>query len=260
MSNTDNISVTILVKNAEDTIRECLEALRPFGEIVIVDNESTDGTAGIIRDFAASHGHVKMLRSPFVGFGPLKRMAVDSASNDWILSIDADEILQESAVKEINSMELDVRTVAALARMNYYDGVWVKGCGWYPDYVWRLFNRCHTGFNDNMVHEAVEVRPDSRKVWLKKALKHYAATDISTMLAKMNRYTSYSAREKWENGRRVTLPGALLRGWHTFNIDYLFRGGIRYGYRGFFIALSNASGTFYRYLKLYELQKRNARK
>ena len=249
MSNTDNISVTILVKNAEDTIRECLEALRPFGEIVIVDNESTDGTAGIIRDFAASHGHVKMLQSPFIGFGPLKRM-----------SIDADEILQESAVKEINSMELDVRTVAALARMNYYDGVWVKGCGWYPDYVWRLFNRRHTGFNDNMVHEAVEVRPDSHKVWLKKALKHYAATDISTMLAKMNRYTSYSAREKWEKGRRVTLPGALLRGCHTFNIDYFFRGGIRYGYRGFFIALSNASGTFYRYLKLYELQKRNARK
>ena len=80
------------------------------------------------------------------------------------------------------------------------------------------------------------------------------------MLAKMNRYTSYSAREKWEKGRRVTLPGALLRGWHTFNIDYFFRGGIRYGYRGFFIALSNASGTFYRYLKLYELQKMNARK
>ncbi|MBO7466058.1 MAG: glycosyltransferase family 2 protein [Bacteroidales bacterium] len=260
MSNTDNISVTILVKNAEDTIRECLEALRPFGEIVIVDNESTDGTAGIIRDFAASHGHVKMLRSPFIGFGPLKRMAVNAASNEWILSIDADEILQESAVREINSMELDVRTVAALARMNFYDGVWVKGCGWYPDYVWRLFNRRHTGFNDNMVHEAVEVRPDSRKVWLKKALKHYAATDISTMLAKMNRYTSYSAREKWGKGRRVTLPGALLRGWHTFNIDYFFRGGIRYGYRGFFIALSNASGTFYRYLKLYELQKMNARK
>ncbi len=260
MSNTGNISVTILVKNAEGTIRECLEALRPFGEIVIVDNESTDGTAGIIRDFAASHGHVKVLRSPFVGFGPLKRMAVDAASNDWILSIDADEILQESVVREINSMELDVRTVAALARMNYYDGVWVKGCGWYPDYVWRLFNRRHTGFNDNMVHEAVEVKPDSRKVWFKKALKHYAATDITTMVAKMNRYTSYSAAEKLEKGKRVTVPGALLRGWHTFHKDYIFRGGFRYGYRGFVIAVSNASGTFYRYMKLYELQKKGSRK
>ena len=260
MSNTEKISVTILVKNAEGTLPECLEALLPFGEIVIVDNESTDGTPDIIRKFSARHGHVKVLESPFIGFGALKQMAVSEASNDLILSIDADEILQERTIREINGLELTTGTVAALSRMNHYDGTWVKGCGWYPDYVWRLFNRNHTGFNSNTVHEGVEIPEGSRKVYLKDALKHYAATGISSMLAKMNRYTSYSAREKWEKGRRVTVFGALLRGWLTFHKDYLFRGGVRYGYKGFVIALSNASGTFYRYLKLYELQKKSSGK
>lgn len=260
MSNSGHITVTILVKNAEGTIRECLQAVRMFGEIVIVDNESSDGTRVLIEAFAAQHGRVKVVESPFIGFGALKQLAVREASNDWILSIDADEILQEKAVQAIEALPLAENTVAALARMNHYDGTWVKGCGWYPDYVWRLFNRNHTGFNSNTVHEGVELPEGSRKVYLKEALKHYAATDISSMLAKMNRYTSYSAQEKWEKGRRVTVFGALLRGWLTFHKDYLFRGGFRYGYKGFVIAWSNASGTFYRYLKLYELQKKAARR
>jgi len=256
MSNTENISVTILVKNAESTLHECLEALRPFGEIVIVDNGSTDGTAGIVREFAASHGHVKVLESPFIGFGPLKQLAVREASNDWILSIDADEVLQEHAVREIDSLSLDEHTVVALARMNCYDGTWIRGCGWYPDYVWRLFNRNHTGFNDNIVHEAVVLKEDSRSVRLKEALRHYTAADISFLLDKMNRYTSYSAQRKFEQGKRVTVFGALLRGWFVFHRDYLLRGGFRHGYKGFFVALYNASGAFYRYMKLYEFWKK----
>ena len=253
MQNTDKISAVILVKNGERTIAECLDSLCAFNEVVLLDNGSTDRTVEIASGFP----NVKVFCEPnFCGFGKMKNIAVNHASNDWILSIDSDEILMPEVVGKINSMQLNNNTVVALSRLNYYGDRCMKCCGWYPDYVWRIFNRKYTCFNENMVHEGVDIKPDTEKVYFKDAIKHYAADSMDSIIQKMNRYTTLSAQEKHAKGKKASVIGAIFRFIHTFNMNYFFRKGIFYGYKGFVVSLLNASGSFYRHIKLYELNKK----
>ena len=252
MQNTANISAVILVKNAEKTIAECLESLSAFGEVVLLDNGSTDATL----DIAAKYPNVKIFHEPnFCGFGKMKNIALSKATNDRILSIDSDEVLMPEIVSHINAMQLNDNTVVALSRLNYYGNRCMKCCGWYPDYVWRIFNRKYTRFNENIVHEGVETKPDTQKVYIKDAIKHYAADSMESIIQKMNRYTTLSAQEKHKKGKKASVIGAIFRFIHTFNMNYFFRLGIFYGYKGFVVSLLNASGSFYRHMKLYELNK-----
>lgn len=252
MQNTANISAVILVKNAEKTIAECLESLCAFGEVVLLDNGSTDATL----DIAAKYPNVKIFHEPnFCGFGKMKNIALSKATNDRILSIDSDEVLMPEIVSQINAMQLNDNTVVALSRLNYYGDRCMKCCGWYPDYVWRIFNRKYTRFNENIVHEGVETKPNTQKVYIKDAIKHYAADSMESIIQKMNRYTTLSAQEKHKNGKKASVIGAIFRFIHTFNMNYFFRRGIFYGYKGFVVSLLNASGSFYRHMKLYELNK-----
>ena len=252
MQNTDNISAVILVKNAEKTIGECLESLRLFGEVVLLDNGSTDATLEI----ASKYPNVKVFSEPnFYGFGKMKNIAVSHATNDWILSIDSDEVLMPEIVAQINAIQLNENTVVALSRLNYYGDRCMKCCGWYPDYVWRIFNRKYTCFNENMVHEGVETKPDTQKLYIKDAIKHYTATTMSSIIDKMNRYTSLSAHQKHDAGKKTCVIVAILKFIHTFNMNYFFRRGIFYGYKGFVLSVLNASASFLRYMKLYELNK-----
>ena len=252
MQNVEKISAVILVKNAEKTIAECLESLCAFGEVVLLDNGSTDATL----DIAAKYPNVKIFHEPnFCGFGKMKNIALSKATNDWILSIDSDEVLMPEIVSQINAMQLNDNTVVALSRLNYYGDRCMKCCGWYPDYVWRIFNRKYTRFNENIVHEGVETKPDTQKVYIKDAIKHYAADSMESIIQKMNRYTTLSAQEKHKKGKKASVIGAIFRFIHTFNMNYFFRRGIFYGYKGFVVSLLNASGSFYRHMKLYELNK-----
>ena len=252
MQNVEKISAVILVKNAEKTIAECLESLCAFGEVVLLDNGSTDATL----DIAAKYPNVKIFHEPnFCGFGKMKNIALSKATNDWILSIDSDEVIMPEIVSQINAMQLNDNTVVALSRLNYYGDRCMKCCGWYPDYVWRIFNRKYTRFNENIVHEGVETKPDTQKVYIKDAIKHYAADSMESIIQKMNRYTTLSAQEKHKKGKKASVIGAIFRFIHTFNMNYFFRRGIFYGYKGFVVSLLNASGSFYRHMKLYELNK-----
>ena len=249
MQNTDNISAVILVKNAEKTIGECLESLRLFGEVVLLDNGSTDATLEI----ASKYPNVKVFSEPnFYGFGKMKNFAVSHATNDWILSIDSDEVLMPEIVAQINAIQLNENTVVALSRLNYYGDRCMKCCGWYPDYVWRIFNRKYTCFNENMVHEGVETKPDTQKLYIKDAMKHYTATTMESIIGKMNMYSSLAAQEKFAKGKKTSVIGAIFKALHTFNKDYFFRKGIFYGYKGFTLAVLNAYATFFKYMKLYE--------
>lgn len=251
MQNTANISAVILVKNAEKTIAECLESLRAFGEVVLLDNGSTDRTIEIAGGFQ----NVKIYSEPnFYGFGKMKNIAVSHATNDWVLSIDSDEVLMPDVVDKINSMQLSDNAVVALSRLNYYNGRCMKCCGWYPDYVWRIFNRKYTRFNENMVHEGIEILSDTLKVYIKDAIKHYTSDNISSLIAKMESYSSLAAQEKFKAGKKTSVVAAIFKSLHTFNRDYFFRKGIFYGYRGLVISAINAATTFLKYMKLYEMR------
>ena len=249
------ITVCILVKNAQSTLQECLQSLSEFGEIVLLDNHSTDETLKIAQEFNATYKNLRVEQSEFIGFGALKNLAVSYAKNEWILSIDSDEVLENEALSEIKALNLNENCIVALPRKNLYANEWIKACGWHPDFVWRLFNKNFTRFNDNKVHESIILPPNSQKIQLKNALKHYAFGDIQSIIAKMNRYTSFSAQEKFERGKKTSFFGAIFRFFLTFFKDYFLRKGVFYGYKGFVVALLNAEGAFYRYAKLYELNK-----
>ncbi|NTW83098.1 MAG: glycosyltransferase family 2 protein, partial [Chlorobiaceae bacterium] len=148
----NNISVTVLTKNSETYLYECLEALKPFSEVVILDNGSTDRTL----DIARSYENVRVYEHPFIGFGPMKNLAVDKSSNDWILSIDSDEIVAPELAGEILKLDLDSNCLYTVVRDNYYRGRLIRGCGWGNDRVGRLFNRNNTRFSNKLIHEGVE--------------------------------------------------------------------------------------------------------
>ncbi len=244
-----DISACIVVKNAKDTIRECLNSLREFNEVIILDNGSIDDTIAIANEFS----NVCVFKSEFIGFGPLKNLAISYAKNDWILSIDSDEILEYSTLDCIKNLKLDSNIIYALPRKNLYNGKWIKACGWYPDYVYRIFNKNHTRFNNNIVHESVIIQKDSIVKKLDQGLRHYAFRDINHLIDKLQYYSTLWAEQ---NTHKSSSPlKSTLRSIWSFLNNYLFKKGILYGYEGFVISVCNALGVFFKYMKLYENKK-----
>lgn len=244
------ITACILVKNAQDTIKECLESLQSFDEIILLDNESSDDTLKIANEFKNKFDNLKIYSSEFIGFGPLKNLAISYASNEWIFSIDSDEVLEIQAANEIANLNLNPQKIYALARKNLYKGEWIKACGWYPDFVLRLFNKNYTKFNSNFVHESLEIG-DLKVEKLQNGLRHYAYDDISTLIEKMQKYSTLWAKQNRHKSSTMT-KAALHSGW-KFMRDYMFKKGFLYGYKGFVISFCNALGAFFKYAKLYEL-------
>ena len=104
-----------------------------------------------------------------------------------------------------------------------------------------------------MVHESIEILPDTEKVYIKDAIKHYTSENISSLIAKMESYSTLAAQQKFKAGKKTSVVAAIFKSLHTFNRDYFFRKGIFYGYRGLVISAINAATTFLKYMKLYEM-------
>ena len=147
----NKISVTILTKNSSKYIKECLQALEKFNEVIVLDNGSTDETMKIAKTFK----NVKIYENEFIGFGPLKNLAILYTTNDWVLSVDSDEIFSSELVDEIISLDLEDQKVYSILRDNYYNGKLIQCCGWNDDWVNRLFNKNSTKFNEKKVHESI---------------------------------------------------------------------------------------------------------
>jgi len=241
----NKISVTILTKNSERYIEECLNALREFDEIVVLDNGSTDDTM----DLAKTYSNVRIFEHNFIGFGPLKNLAAEKAKNDWILSVDSDEVLSSQLVNEILSKPLEDNVVYSIRRDNFYNGKLVNCCGWGNDWVNRLFNRTTTRFNDRQVHESLDIK-QVKVSRLNETFRHYSFDNVSELLQKMDKYSSLWAYDNQDRYSSTLL--AVAKSIFAFIKFYLIKGGIFAGYRGFLISFSNAAGVLYKYMKLYE--------
>jgi len=246
----NKISVTILTKNSSKYIKECLESLEKFDEVIILDNGSSDDTMQI----ASSFSNVTICENDFIGFGPLKNLALSKTTNDWVLSVDSDEIFSEELVDEILNKDLDETKVYSILRDNYYNGKLLKCCGWDNDRVNRLFNKKTTKFNEKQVHESLILK-NVDVVRLVNSFKHYSFDNASQLLSKMDHYSTLYAQE--HKGIKKSSPAkALGRAIFSFVKNYFFQKGFLYGYEGLLIAISNANGVFYKYIKLYEENKR----
>lgn len=257
------ISACILVKNAQETLKECLESLRGFDEIILLDNGSTDKTLEIARAFNESYGNLRVFESEFIGFGALKNLCASFARNEWICVVDSDEVMESNALSELerifgtqntsqNAQEIPKEMILAFSRKNLYNGEWIKACGWHPDFVWRVYNKTYTHFNENLVHESLIIPKDARAIKLppQASLKHYAFKDITHLLDKMQRYTSLYVKQNPH--KKSSIFKALTHGTWSFVRNYVFKKGFLYGYKGFVISTCNALGAFFKYMKLYE--------
>lgn len=247
--NLKEISVTVLAKNSEKYLKEVLKALTSFGEVVLYDTGSTDDTIEIAKTFP----NVTLLQELFVGFGPTHNMASSAAKNNWILSIDSDEIVTPELLKAITEEETTPQSVYSFQRHNYFNGKFIKGCGWYPDRQIRLYNKTKTKFSDDQVHEAI-ISQNMRHVALKAPIIHYSYASISDFLSKMQSYSTLFANQ-YQGKKKSSLSKALSHGTFAFFKSYILKRGFLSGYEGYIISAYNGHTAYYKYLKLKEANK-----
>lgn len=244
-----NISVVIIVKNGANTIAEVLDSLSMFEDVVIYENGSTDGTTEI----AQSYSNVNLIEGTFLGFGKTKNKASSSAKNNWVLSLDADEVVTQVMLEEIRQCQLENTKVYEIRRSNYYKDKKIKYCGWGEERIVRLYNKSITSFNNNMVHEKI-ISNDFTIDVINGELKHYPYSSISQFVQKADSYSEIFANEKVGKKSSSCLK-AFSNATFSFIKTYIFKRGFLDGYVGLLISVSHAVTNFYKYLKLYEKNK-----
>lgn len=241
------ISVCILTKNAGATLKATLESARSFDEVILLDNGSTDDTLTIAKAFA----NVKVFTSPFIGFGPLRNVAAGHASHDWILALDSDEVLSSALVEEIKTFQFTPQVAYSFPRHNYYNQKRIKGCGWDPEHVARLYHRKFAKFSPFQVHESLQA---IHTVKTYSPLLHTPYRATADFLAKMQHYSTLFA-EQYKGKKRSSFPIAVGHALFAFFRSYILKRGMFCGKEGFLISLYNANTTLYKYLKLAEINK-----
>ncbi len=244
------LSVILITRNEEANLADCLASLEGIAQqIVVVDTNSSDRTL----DIAKSYGAVIAQPQDWPGFGPQKNRALDLATGEWVLSLDADERLTPALKSEIvtaihHSAHVDC---FAIPRLSWYCGRFIRHSGWNPDYVDRLFQRGSARFSDDLVHE--RLLPSGQVAKLENPMLHYSFMNYSQVLQKIDRYSTASAEQAFAKGKTSTPLKAVLHGAWSFFRTYFLRAGFLDGPQGFTLAMSNAQGTYYRYVKLWHL-------
>jgi hypothetical protein len=246
-----SLSIVILTRNEARNIVDCVRSARFADEVLVLDSGSTDGTP----DLARAEGASVSVSADWPGFGPQKNRVLAQATGDWVFSLDADERI---------TPELREAIVAAIAapagkvafhvdRTSSYCGQVIRHSGWSPDWVLRLFRRDSGRFSDDLVHERVVVQgPAGRLVG---GLLHDSMPTLESVVDKINRYSTAGAQMLVDRGRRATMGQALSHGAWAFFRTYVLRRGFLDGSLGLALAISNAEGTYYRYLKAWLAQR-----
>jgi glycosyltransferase involved in cell wall biosynthesis len=238
------LSVALITRNEAHNLPDCLRSVAFADEVVIVDQGSSDGTAALARE----HGARVIEVGDWPGFGVQKNRAIDACRGDWILALDADERVPVQLRSEIEAALANPGfDVYEMPRRSSYCGRFIEHSGWSPDYCRRLFRRGAARFSEARVHEAlVTDRPVGR---LRAHLLHYSFRSMDEVLDKINRYSSESAHMVVASGRRPGLATALLHGLAAFLRTYVVKRGFLDGRHGLMLAISNAEGSYYRYVK-----------
>lgn len=253
------ISVALITLNEEANLPRTLESLKPLvrdgqGEIIVVDSGSSDRTLEI----AQSHG-AKVFVEPWKGFAAQKNSAMEKASGDWVLQLDADEALEPELVEEIDSATEQTGVSGFwIPRKNFFLGRWIKHGGFYPDRKLRLIRRGAGKFEEYGAHPTIKV--DGPTGILKHALIHNAHPTLRGYIDHMNSYSSSGAEIATAKGhRRFNLINIVLRPKFTFLYNYIFRLGFLDGREGFVLHLYHAVYVSWKYAKAWELSRKQPR-
>lgn len=248
MSYINHISVVIVVKDAERTIKKCLDSLIEFEEIILYLNNTTDSTKAIVSEYV----NVKIVEGQFFGFGETKNKAAKLSTNSWVLSIDSDEVLEKEFVHQLKSKILKNSCIYSIYRVNYYKDKRIEYC-WGNDVIIRLYNRDVTSFSSKRVHESV-LEKNLNIEQLDYKIHHFPYSTISDFIIKLDRYSTIFAQDN--KGKKYSSPlKAILNAHFSFFKTYMLKRGFLDGYAGLVIAFSHMATNFYKYIKLYELNK-----
>lgn len=242
------LSVSIITKNEEKMLPDCLKSVSFADDIVVVDSGSTDRTVEIAKTF-----NCRVFIEEWKGYGPQKNSAIQKCKYEWVFVIDADERLPEETRQRIMEIIKDPFADAySFPRKNYFHGKWIKHCGWWPDRLIRLFNTRKGKVDNALVHEAVRV--DGRLEKVDTVIHHYPNSDLSEVIKKINLYSSLGAESLFQKGKRASVFLAFIKGVAAFLKLYFLKLGFLDGHEGFVISFSHAVNTCYKYLKLKEKQ------
>lgn len=250
------ISAVIATRNEENTIAECLESVKWADEIVVIDDLSTDKTVEICTEFTS-----KIYVNDSKGsFHINKNLGIEKSKGEWILSIDADERVTTELSCEIRDIITKTDNLGFyISRKNYFLGKWIRGNGWYPDYIIRLFRRGVTTWPLE-IHDVPKISRKDKVSYLDNHLIHLSYTSIEQYLEKFARYTTRLACEEFDKGVRVRranfLSLFLFKPSFWLFRKYVFMRGYIDGFRGFFISVASAITIFMTYAKLWEIQSK----
>jgi glycosyltransferase involved in cell wall biosynthesis len=250
-----SISVTLVTKNESDNILNCLRSVTFADEIIVVDDKSIDDSAEKARDFGA----MVLVRDSGGSFHENKNIAIQKAKGEWILSLDADEIVTPELAKSIKSVISHPSPDGYLiSRHNYFLGRWIRGCGWYPDPILRLFKKGKAWWPLE-IHDTPKLEGGNQNApLLEGPLIHHSYNNFEQYFEKFNRYTSRLAVEYSQANiqlKGVLIPtNLLIRPSYWFLKKYVLWRGYRDGLHGLFICFSSALVIFTSHLKLWHLQ------
>lgn len=243
------ISATIIAYNEACNIEACIASAQQVCDevLVVVDTKTTDETAAL-----AEAAGARIIYQEYLGDGPQKAVAVPQASNDWILSIDADERLGADAVAAIRALSLDDNSqdAYALRRKNYVGDHWIKAAGFYPDYVIRLYHRERAGYVPKKGHAYVKAERVKR---LPVHLIHTTYNNYSHWIKRINALSSRDAWAMYEKGKRPSRVAPVFHASVAFVRKFIFKGGIFQGLDGLTVTLTTVFRTYFKYLKLLEM-------
>ncbi len=237
--------MVIVTKDEERNIRDALESVRDFEDIVVLDAFSTDGTPAVCREYTG-----RVYQQQWMGYALQKQTAVNYAEKQWVLILDADERVTPELKKEI-AEKIRERAFSGyyLPRKSFFLGRWMRHSGWWPDHVLRLFRKDAAHIEPREVHEKVVVKGEVG--YLKGPLEHYTYRTISDYMRKMENYSSLSAQELG-GSKNLPLISTVLSPLAVFVKMFFLRQGFRDGAHGFVLAGLYGFYTFLKYAKIWE--------
>jgi len=244
------ISVLIITYNEEHNITRCIKSVLGIAdEIIVVDSYSTDRTEAICHDLG-----VEFYQHPFEGFRQQKNYALSLVSNDYVLSLDADEALSEGLYNKILEIKCDLKYDGYFFnRRSNYCGQWIRYSRWYPDSKLRLFNRNKGIWGGLNPHDKVVMKPGARVVRIREDILHWVLSSYEEHLKKVDKFSSIAAEEYYIMGRKTNVASMLVHSFWRFIKTYILYLGFLDGFNGFVISSLSAHTTFLKYLKLRQL-------